>query len=133
MSKKILTLFLVAGMVLSLASCSKKEPTTAQERERQRTIEKLKKTTRKALKKTEFAAEDAAITAQILAKYALDDELRTADIGVKTEKKLVYLTGSAANEAIKIKAEKVAREVKDALGVRNQITVSKEVQEEHSE
>ena len=131
--KKAWLLFLASAVILGLASCSKKEPTTAQKRERQRAIEKLKKTTQKALKQTEFAAEDAAITAQILAKYALDDELRMADIGVRTEKKLVYLTGSVQDEAIKIKAEKAAREVKEAVGVRNQITISKEVPEEPSE
>ena len=133
MFKRTLAVITVAGMVFSLASCSKKKPTTRQERERQRAIEDIKKKATKVLKKTEFAAEDAAITAQVMAKYALDDELKTADIKISTEKKVVYLTGSVPSEVIKKKAEGVARGVKDVVGVSNKLTISEEVPENYFE
>jgi len=133
MLRRIVLILAIAGMVFSVASCSKKKPTTRQERERQRAIEDIKKKATRALKKTEFAAEDAAITAQVMAKYAFDDELKTADIKVSTEKKVVYLTGSVPSEAIKKKAEEMARGIRDVVGVSNKLTISEEVKENYFE
>ena len=119
---------MVVGLILCLIfvflSCSKRS-----EQERKRIVTKYSKQAQKELRKAERAVEDTAITAQIKAKFALDDEFKNADINVRTEKHLVYLTGKVKSEEIKKKAEKVARSAEGAVGVRNNIEVSTEIPE----
>ena len=130
MLKKVITLFLMFCMLCFGASCSKKKPTSRKERERQRTIDAYTQKAKEAAREAAVAAGDAKITAQIRATYLLDDDLRGADIDVRTERKAVYLTGTVASEKIRKKAESLAREVEGIAGVRNKITVAEASQTE---
>jgi len=130
MLKKAVAFVLTLCILCAGASCSKKKPTSRKERERQKKIEQFKKKARKTLRDAEIAASDAALTAKIKAKLFLDDELKGADIEVRTEKKVVYLTGTVHSPEIRKRAEKLAREVEGLSAVFNKIRVVSEASED---
>lgn len=67
---------------------------------------------------------DAAITAEVKAKIAVDEDLSTlTEIEVTTESGVVTLTGAVDTPEIRGRAEEIARGVKGVVSVTNNIQV----------
>lgn len=74
-------------------------------------------------RRLEPALADAAITAKVKAKLAADPEVNALRIDVDTAAGVVTLSGSAASEALRLEAEKLARGTEGVRDVRNVIQV----------
>jgi hyperosmotically inducible protein len=66
---------------------------------------------------------DAAITAEIKAKFLVEKSLDSLDLKVATTKGIVTLRGQVQRQAQADLAEKVARKVKGVRGVKNRVSV----------
>lgn len=64
---------------------------------------------------------DAAITSQIKAEYLISQDLPATTISVKTDEGHVVLSGSVENKAQATRAVKIAKQVKDVKGVKNEL------------
>jgi osmotically-inducible protein OsmY len=67
--------------------------------------------------------DDSTITTKLKAKYAEDPSVSTMAISVETLKGVVQLAGFAKNETEKAMAEKIARDTKGVVDVKNSILV----------
>lgn len=68
------------------------------------------------------AAMDAALTAKIKSKMALDDVVKAAAIDVDTNDGVVTLTGAVASETVRERAVRLARETEGVSTVRDRLT-----------
>ena len=66
---------------------------------------------------------DAALTAEIKAKFLVEKGLDSLDLKVETTKGVVTLRGQVLRQVQAELAEKVARRVKGVRGVKNRISV----------
>jgi hyperosmotically inducible protein len=64
---------------------------------------------------------DAAITSKIKAEYLITQDLPATTISVKTEEGHVVLSGSVESTAQAKRAVKIAKQVKDVKGVKNEL------------
>ncbi|HET9662834.1 MAG TPA: BON domain-containing protein [Burkholderiales bacterium] len=71
----------------------------------------------------ERAASDAALTAKIKSKMALDDSVDALDIDVDTTNGVVTLSGSADSEISRTRAVQLAKETEGVLSVVDRLTV----------
>jgi osmotically-inducible protein OsmY len=67
--------------------------------------------------------DDAAITARVKTAIFKDPTLKVVDISVRTEDKVVELSGSVKARADKVKAGDVAKRVDGVKRVKNDLTV----------
>jgi len=67
--------------------------------------------------------DDATITSEVKAKLAAEKMSTLTRIGVDTERRTVYLTGTVDTAAMRARAEEIARGVKHVSGVVNNLTV----------
>jgi len=67
--------------------------------------------------------DDATITSEVKAKLAAEKMSTLTKIGVDTDRRTVYLTGSVDNAEMRTRAEQIARSVKHVAGVVNNLTV----------
>jgi hypothetical protein len=68
---------------------------------------------------------DAALTAKIKSKMALDDNVSSGRIGVKTKDGHVTLSGTVASEDEHRRAVQLARETKGVLSVDDRLTLAR--------
>lgn len=68
--------------------------------------------------------DDAQVTARVKAVLAADREMQGVRIDVETSQGMVTLSGQAPSLAVKTRAGELAGNVKEARGVRNEITVA---------
>jgi osmotically-inducible protein OsmY len=68
-------------------------------------------------------ASDATITSKITGKFAADDIVSVFEIGVRTYKGTVTLSGSVGSIAARNRAESIARDTKGVTAVNNQIVL----------
>lgn len=71
----------------------------------------------------EHALENAAMTAKIKSKMALDDSVKALDINVDTANGMVTLTGTVHSEAERTRAVQLARETAGVTSVNDRLTV----------
>ena len=71
----------------------------------------------------EHALENAALTAKIKSKMALDDSVKALDINVDTSNGVVTLTGTVHSEAERTRAVQLARETAGVTSVNDRLTV----------
>jgi hypothetical protein len=71
----------------------------------------------------EQALENAALTAKIKSKMALDDSVKALDINVDTANGVVTLTGTVHSEAERTRALQLARETTGVTSVNDRLTV----------
>jgi hypothetical protein len=69
---------------------------------------------------------DAALTAKIKSKMALDDHVSASSIGVSTKDRRVTLTGTVGSEDERRRAVDLARDTKGVAGVADRIVVRRE-------
>jgi osmotically-inducible protein OsmY len=67
--------------------------------------------------------DDAAVTAGVKAALVADSGLATTTISVDTQKGVVTLSGTVGSDALKSKAEEIAKGVKGVKSVVNNLTV----------
>jgi osmotically-inducible protein OsmY len=67
--------------------------------------------------------DDATITSEVKAKLAAEKMSTLAKIGVDTDRRTVYLTGTVDNAEMRTRAEQIARSVKHVAGVVNNLTI----------
>ena len=67
--------------------------------------------------------DDSVITTKVKSLLAADDFLKSFQIGVKTYKGIVQLSGFVASQKAVDKAGEIARSVKGATSVRNNLVV----------
>ena len=67
--------------------------------------------------------DDATITSEVKAKLAAEKMSTLTKIGVDTDRRTVYLTGTVDNAEMRTRAEQIARGVKHVAGVVNNLTV----------
>jgi len=67
--------------------------------------------------------DDATITSEVKAKLAAEKMSTLTKIGVDTDRRTVYLTGSVDDAEMRTRAEEIARSVKHVSGVVNNLTV----------
>jgi len=67
--------------------------------------------------------DDATITSEVKAKLAAEKMSTLTKIGVDTDRRTVYLTGTVDNAEMRARAEQIARSVKHVAGVVNNLTV----------
>ena len=67
--------------------------------------------------------DDATITSEVKAKLAAEKMSTLTRIGVDTERRTVYLTGTVDTVAMRARAEEIERGVKHVSGVVNNLTV----------
>jgi hyperosmotically inducible periplasmic protein len=67
--------------------------------------------------------DDATITSEVKAKLATEKMSTLTKIGVDTDRRTVYLTGTVDDAEMRIRAEQIARSVKHVSGVVNNLTV----------
>jgi hyperosmotically inducible protein len=67
--------------------------------------------------------DDATITSEVKAKLAAEKMSTLTKIGVDTDRRTVYLTGTVDNVEMRTRAEQIARGVKHVAGVVNNLTV----------
>ena len=79
----------------------------------------------KGANEAQRAAADAALTAKIKAKMALDDHVKAARIDVDTAGALVTLSGRVANEGERARAVQLARETDGVASVVDRLTVAR--------
>ena len=94
------TLALVALISVALAACTSTTGKTAGEN-----------------------VDDATITSEVKAKLAAEKMSTLTKIGVDTDRRTVYLTGTVDNAEMRSRAEQIARDVKHVSGVVNNLTV----------
>ena len=68
-------------------------------------------------------ASDTTITSKITAKFAADDVVSVFEIGVRTYRGTVTLTGAVGSIAARNRAESIARGTKGVQAVNNQIVL----------
>jgi len=83
-------------------------------------------TTKAAAERTEEAVSEAAITAKIKSKMALDDFVKARTINVTTEGTTVTLTGAVHSEQERKRAIRLARETEGIAQVVDRLQVVKE-------
>jgi len=83
-------------------------------------------TTKAAAERTEAAVSEAAITAKIKSKMALDDFVRARTINVTTEGTRVTLTGAVHSEQERKRAIRLARETEGIAKVVDRLQVVKD-------
>ena len=71
----------------------------------------------------EHALENAALTAKIKSKMALDDSVKALDINVDTANNVVTLTGTVHSEAERTRAVQLARETAGVTSVNDRLTI----------
>jgi hypothetical protein len=71
----------------------------------------------------EHALENAALTAKIKSKMALDDSVKALDINVDTTNNVVTLTGTVHSEAERTRAVQLARETAGVTSVNDRLVV----------
>ena len=99
------------------------------EKARERGVELARKaaeTTKAAADRTEEAVSEAAITAKIKSKMALDDFVKARTINVTTEGTTVTLTGAVHSEQERKRAIRLARETEGIAQVVDRLQVVKE-------
>ncbi|HEY7541709.1 MAG TPA: BON domain-containing protein [Methylomirabilota bacterium] len=67
--------------------------------------------------------DDATITSEVKAKLAAEKMSTLTKIGVDTDRRTVYLTGTVDSTEMRVRAEAIARSVKHVAGVVNNLTV----------
>ena len=67
--------------------------------------------------------DDATITSEVKSKLAAEKMSTLTKIGVDTDRRTVYLTGSVDDAEMRTRAEEIARSVKHVSGVVNNLTV----------
>ena len=67
--------------------------------------------------------DDVTITSEVKAKLAAEKISTLTKIGVDTERRTVYLTGTVDTAEMRTRAEEIARGVKHVSGVVNNLTV----------
>ena len=67
--------------------------------------------------------DDVTITSEVKAKLAAEKISTLTKIGVDTERRTVYLTGTVDTAGMRTRAEEIARGVKHVSGVVNNLTV----------
>jgi hyperosmotically inducible periplasmic protein len=67
--------------------------------------------------------DDATITSEVKTKLAAEKISTLTKIGVDTDRRTVYLTGTVDNAEMRARAEQIARSVKHVAGVVNNLTV----------
>ncbi len=67
--------------------------------------------------------DDATITSEVKTKLAAEKISTLTKIGVDTDRRTVYLTGTVDNAEMRSKAEEIARSVKHVSAVVNNLTV----------
>ena len=67
--------------------------------------------------------DDVTITSEVKAKLAAEKMSTLTKIGVDTDRRTVYLTGTVDNAEMRTRAEQIARSVKHVAGVVNNLTV----------
>ncbi|PYN51546.1 MAG: transporter [Candidatus Rokuibacteriota bacterium] len=67
--------------------------------------------------------DDVTITSEVKAKLAAEKVSTLTKIGVDTERRTVYLTGTVDTAEMRTRAEEIARGVKHVSGVVNNLTV----------
>jgi hyperosmotically inducible protein len=67
--------------------------------------------------------DDATITSEVKAKLAAEKISTLTKIGVDTDRRTVYLTGTVDDPVMRSKAEEIARSVKHVGAVVNNLTV----------
>ena len=67
--------------------------------------------------------DDATITSEVKAKLAAEKMSTLTKISVDTDRRTVYLTGTVDNSEMRLRAEEIARGVKNVAGVVNNLTV----------
>jgi hyperosmotically inducible periplasmic protein len=71
------------------------------------------------------ASTDSGITADVEAKFAADDVVKSLEIDVDTCDGVVFLTGSVGSDAERQQAIQLARDANDLMGVQSNLTLSK--------
>jgi hypothetical protein len=74
--------------------------------------------------RAERAATDAALTAKIKSKMALDDSVQALAIDVDTENGVVTLRGAVPSPAVRERAVRLARETDGVVDVRDLLTTA---------
>jgi hyperosmotically inducible periplasmic protein len=69
------------------------------------------------------SVDDATITSEVKTKLAAEKVSTLIKIGVDTDRRTVYLTGTVDNQDMRIRAEEIARGVKHVGSVVNNLTV----------
>jgi osmotically-inducible protein OsmY len=69
------------------------------------------------------SVDDVTITSEVKTKLAAEKMSTLTKIGVDTDRRTVYLTGTVDNAEMRIRAEEIARSVKHVSGVVNNLTV----------
>jgi hyperosmotically inducible periplasmic protein len=67
--------------------------------------------------------DDTTITSEVKAKLAAEKVSTLTKIGVDTDRRTVYLTGTVDNQAMRTRAEEIARGVAHVSSVVNNLTV----------
>jgi osmotically-inducible protein OsmY len=67
--------------------------------------------------------DDATITTEVKAKLAVEKVSTLTKIGVDTDRRTVYLTGTVDDAELRTRAEEIARNVEHVSGVVNNLTV----------
>ena len=67
--------------------------------------------------------DDATITSEVKSKLAAEKMSTLTKIGVDTDRRTVYLTGTVDNQAMRTRAEEIARGVAHVSSVVNNLTV----------
>lgn len=98
--KALTTLTFVALVSVALAACTSTTGKTAGEN-----------------------VDDTTITSEVKAKLAAEKVSTLTKIGVETDRRTVYLTGTVDNAEMRSRAEQIARSVKHVSSVVNNLTV----------
>jgi hyperosmotically inducible periplasmic protein len=98
--KPVTALMLVALVSVVLAACTSTTGKTAGE-----------------------SVDDMTITSEVKAKLAAEKISTLTKIGVDTDRRTVYLTGTVDDPEMRARAEEIARNVKHVSGVVNNLTV----------
>lgn len=77
----------------------------------------------KAERSTSNIAADTALSTSIMSKFAADTTSGLAAVGVQTYMRLVTLSGTVGNYAVREKAEKIAIDTDGVRAVNNEILV----------
>jgi hyperosmotically inducible periplasmic protein len=99
-SKPFVSMMLVALVTVALAACTSTTGRTVGEN-----------------------VDDATITSEVKAKLAAEKMSTLTKIGVDTDRRTVYLTGTVDNAGMRTRAEEIARGVKHVSGVVNNLTL----------
>ena len=67
--------------------------------------------------------DDATITSEVKAKLAAEEMSTLTKIGVDTDRRTVYLTGTVDTPEMRLRAEEITRGVKHVSGVVNNLSV----------